>query len=79
LLTNIKWNADQTDPPVGGRGLKLFMIQEIRENQRCLNQRYQRSNPKLNDIGLLTPYSQKPTPKQIPPQIHKPPFHFSFQ
>jgi hypothetical protein len=30
---------------VGGRGLKLFMIQEIRENQRCLHQRYQRSNP----------------------------------
>jgi hypothetical protein len=45
VLTNIKWVADQTDPPVGGRGLKLFMIQEIRENQRCLHQRYQRSNP----------------------------------
>ena len=44
-LRNIKWNADQTDPPAGGRGLKLFMIQEIRENQRCLHQRYQRSNP----------------------------------
>jgi predicted enzyme related to lactoylglutathione lyase len=46
------------------RGLKLFMIQKIREkpvrlmaDQRCLHQRYQRANPYQNDIGsqILNP------------------------
>jgi hypothetical protein len=44
-IKQIRQRSAELTPKSGGRGLKLFMIQEIHENQRCLHQRYQRSNP----------------------------------
>jgi hypothetical protein len=43
-IKRIRQRSAELTPKSGGRGLNLFMKQEIRENQRCLHQRNQRSN-----------------------------------